>query len=103
MTVNRYGNIVGAELFDQYGNFQGVIPGTCVADCSGPGRADGPVEYWQRELDFQVPRAKAISYLQEFGAWTVEELEGRDDIDLAQIVLWIACGDIRENGEWYGL
>ena len=89
--------------FDEYGNFHGRIPKEAVEDCSRPGPADSSVAYWQEKLKFNVPRAKAISYLGEFGAWTREELEAKSDNDIAQIVLWTACNDIKENGEWFGL
>jgi hypothetical protein len=91
------------QLFDSYGNFHGKIPKEAVRDCSGPGPADEAVAHWRKKLNFEVPRQKAIQYLKEYGAWTLEELNGLDDTDLAEKVLWLACGDIKENGEWFGL
>jgi len=92
-----------SQLFDAQGNFTGKIPKEAVRDCSGPGKADEAVEAWRKKLNFEVPRDKAIRYLKEFGAWPLEELNEMDDDDIAKKVLWIACGDIKENGKWLGL
>ena len=89
--------------FDKNGNFIGKFPKKCVEECSGPGQKYSDVKFWQEKLNFFVPRKKAIKYLKEFGAWSIFELEEKTDIELSQTVLWIACGDIRENGEWFGL
>jgi hypothetical protein len=92
------------ELFDKFGYYIGpTIPNHVVKDCSHVGECFEDVEYWQKELDFQVPRAMAIKWLREFGAWLPSELEEMGDVELAQKVLWLACCDIRENGEWFGL
>ena len=32
-----------------------------------------------------------------------EELNSSSDDELAYKVFWIACGDINEEGQWYGL
>ena len=98
------------KLFDNYGHFLGKIPEECWRDCSAPGQAaDESVEYWRKRLNFVVPREKAIKYLREFGAWPVisdeydKGLADMSDDELADKVLWLACGDIRENGQWFGL
>jgi len=93
---------MNANLFDAHGWFTGNLPAECVADCTTPGQDAGPsVDYWRKRLDFQVPRELAVKYLRDFGAW--DSLETDSDDNLARRVLWIACGDIRENGEWFGL
>ena len=90
------------NLFSEYGEFLGTLPAECVDDCSMPGcDASDPVAYWRKRLDFQVPRELAVRYLRDFGAW--DDLATVEDATLANRVLWIACGDIRENGEWLGL
>ena len=89
--------------FDSLGYFQGVLPEDCVSDCSHAGACDDDVAYWRERLDFTVPRDRAIAYLREFGAWTREELAAKTDDELAEIILWSACCDIRESGEWFGL
>ena len=91
------------KYFDENGNFIGKFPKDCIEDCGRPGQRYPDVEYWQNELNFLVPQNRAIEYLKEFGAWDSLELASKTDIELSQIILWIACGDIRENGEWFGL
>jgi len=96
--------------FNKYGHFLGEIPEQCWQDCSAPGQdAAEAVSYWRRKLEFNVPRENAIRYLRETGAWPLKSNEydtgllEMDDTDLACKVLWIACGDMREQGEWLGL
>jgi hypothetical protein len=89
--------------FDSHGYLLGTLPEDCVSDCSHAGACEADVRYWRGRLDFSVPRERAIGYLREFGAWTAEELADRTDEELAEIVLWVACGDLRESGEWLGL
>ena len=89
--------------FDQHGWLEGEIPENCVKECHHQGACDADVERWVKELNFQVPRDKAVDYLVEFGAWDRDELNAMSDKDLAEKVLWIACGDIQEQGEWFGL
>jgi len=92
---------VNPYLFDEYGNFLAEIPAHIVKACSHAGDCLADVEYWQNKLNFVCPRQLAINYLQEFGAW--EDLQTVDDITINQRVLWIACGEIKESGEWFGL
>ena len=95
--------------FDEYGNFIGELSDECVADCSSSGDVTESVEYWRDKIGWCVPRAMAILYLGEFGAWpkkTDEYDTGLDDMEdeeLAAKVLWIACGEVSENGAWFGL
>ena len=79
------------------------IPEDCVVDCSHSGSCDADVAAWRAELGFTVPRELAIPWLAEFGAWDRSELEAEDDDALAERVLWIACDDISEHGDWFGL
>ena len=89
--------------FDSLGYLTGTLPEDCIGDCSHAGPCDTDVEYWRKRLDFTVPRETAIGYLREFGAWTAEELAARTDDELAEVVLWSACCDFRESGEWLGM
>ena len=89
--------------FDPHGYMLGVLPADCISDCSHSGPCEADVEYWRKRLDFEVPREKAIGYLREFGAWTAEELAAKTAEELAEVVLWSACCDIRESGQWLGL
>lgn len=91
------------DWFDSWCNFIGVFPDACIRECSAMGPVDDAVEYWQKELDFQVPPIHTRKWLRDFGAWDQEELDSMDADELAKKVLWLACCDIRENGEWLGL
>ena len=89
-------------FFDpRYGWLWGEIPAACVDACSASGDVSASVSDWVKRLSFEPPRALAISYLSEFGAW--DDLETATPETLAERVLWIACGDISEQGEWSGL
>lgn len=91
------------EWFDENGWLLKELPGECVKACHHPGSCDEDVEYWQKKLGFVVPRRKAQEWLWEYGAWTPKELRDKTDVEPAQAVLWLACGDIQESGEWFGL
>jgi len=88
---------------DSNGDLIGSFPRACVNACSASGDVYEAVELWRKCLGFTTPREKTIAYLSEFGAWTVEEMSEVDDAELARKVLWIACGDIKEQGEWFGI
>lgn len=83
----------------------GQFPADCIEDCSASGAVDDAVEYWRVNLNFasalEPHRDHVKAYLKEFGAW--DDLDEADIITLANRVLWIACWDIREQGEWAGL
>ena len=89
--------------FNSHGYLLGTLPADCIADCAHSGPCDDDVRHWRQRLDFQVPRERATAYLREFGAWTAEELAAKSDEDLAEVVLWLACCQIRETGKWWGL
>lgn len=92
------------ELFNEYGHYTGpAFPADCIADCSHSGECSSDIEYWAEELGFEVPRAQAVKWLREFGAWSQEELSEKTDTELAELVLWLACCDLKESGEWFGL
>ena len=73
------------------------FPPDCIAECSASGRVDAEVDYWQHHLDFKVPRAEAIKCLYGYGAWELAELNALSDDELAQKVLWLACGTFAEG------
>jgi len=87
--------------FDEFGNFLGKIPKQCVSDCSHSGDCYSDVVAWVGKLSFDVPPYLARRYLQGFGAWD-DFVDCSQDV-LNQRVLWIACCDIKENGDWYGV
>ena len=75
------------------------LPAECIVACSGSGKKDDEVAYWVDELKFDAnfPRERAIKYLKEFGAWSEDELKAKTDTELAQIVLWVFCGNLYEE------
>ncbi len=109
----RYGQMVrgykyaGPISFDtRYGHLaSGQFPADCIAECSGNGSVDSAIEYWRGKLGLtailEPVRTLVERYLQAYGAW--DDLETADIDTLADRVLWTACCDIREQGEWGGL
>ena len=89
--------------FNADGYLLGTLPADCIGDCAHAGPCDDDVRHWRQELEFQVPRQRAIAYIREFGAWTAEEVAAKSDEELAEVVLWLACCQIRETGQWWGL
>lgn len=90
-------------MFDEYGYFMGEIPELAIRACSQPGDVSNVVYRWVAYLGFEVPRERAIHWLSQFGAWEFSELGLLDDFELACKVFWIACCDLNETGEWFGL
>ena len=89
----------GSAWFDERGELLKPLPGACIMACSGQGRVDDEVAYWVNALKFDLglPRERAINFLSEYGAWELDELDGMDDFNLAEKVLWIFCGNIKED------
>jgi hypothetical protein len=90
----------------QYGHLaSGQFPADCISSCSASGSVDEAVEHWVSRLDLtsalEPVRHLVESFLQEYGAW--DDLREADISTLANRILWLACCDIREQGEWYGL
>lgn len=90
----------------QYGWLSsGQFPAECIAECSASGSVDDAVEYWRKKLEFAAALAPVRPiverYLGEYGSW--DDLDTADIDVLADRVLWTACCDIREQGEWAGL
>jgi hypothetical protein len=83
----------------------GQFPADCIESCSHSGSVDDDVEFWRKRLNFadilEPVRPLVERYLKEFGAW--DDLEIADMDTLADRVLWQACCDIREQGDWSGL
>lgn len=83
----------------------GQFPAECIEACSASGSVDESVDIWVLRLDLvkalEPVRALAERYLKEFGAW--DDLSTCELSTIAQRVLWVACCDIREEGEWPGL
>lgn len=93
-----------STLFNEYGHYIGPeIPTEAVNEIVAPGPADAAVDYWTSKLNFEVPRDLAIRYLGEYGAWSLDHRNAMTDRELAETVLWLACNDLKESGEWFGL
>lgn len=91
------------QRFNDYGHYIGEeLPPECVSDCSASGAVDNAVTYWRLTLNFEVPRELSQRYLIEAGIER-ERVTKMDNDTLAEYVLWLACCDIRENGEWFGV
>ena len=87
------------DNWSQYGEYTKSLPADCIKDCSSPGQRDSHVATWVEELDFAngMPIEKAKNYIAEYGAWDREELDQKSDEEIAQIVLWLFCGDIHDE------
>ncbi len=83
----------------------GRFPQECIDDCGASGQADEAVEYWRKELKFvealEPVESLARDYLREYGAW--DDLDEADLETIANRILWMACGEMHEQGEWFGL
>jgi len=109
----RYGQMVKGYKYAapisfnaRYGHLaSGQFPADCIEACSASGSVDDAVEYWRNKLNLptilEPHRELVVRYLSESGAW--DDLETADMDTLADRVLWTACCDIREQGEWSGL
>lgn len=89
--------------FDSGSEFIGELPRECINACSRSGDTTQAVRYWQAVLRFEVPQEKAREWLYEFGAWSFDDLQAMSDTEVNQKVLWLACCDLSEFGEWLGL
>jgi hypothetical protein len=58
------------------------------------GKCDEDVARLREKLNFEVPRNKAISFLESTGGYERQELNAMTNIQLANAVLWVFCGTI---------
>lgn len=83
----------------------GHFPAECIQECARSGKVDYDVANWLVKLHLikalHPHRALVERYLQEFGAW--DDLKTAKLEVLAARVLWVACCEIKESGEWAGL
>ena len=89
--------------FDSYGNFIGVVPEYIVGNCTHPGRdAWTYVKDAIEDLGFTLGthEDRARKYLIDLG---IDEVEQMDLDTVTAYVFWVICGDIRENGESFGI
>ena len=89
------------ELTNERGEYLDGIPEDAIRDCSHSGDCDADVQFWIEHLQVSAPRPLLESYLREFGAWA--DLKTAEDEVLIRRAFWLACNDLSETGEWFGL
>jgi hypothetical protein len=87
--------------WSKYGEFLGTLTDDVVSECSHSSDCYEDVEYWVKELEFNVPEHLGRMYIKDTGAW--EDWDTCDMKTLNERVLWLACCDIKEQGEWFGV
>jgi hypothetical protein len=76
-----------------------------VNTCSHQGQCDADVEATRHNCPEVETQLKALDpdrvrkCLKEYGAWSDKDLESIEDC--LDRILWIACGDCKENPEFY--
>ena len=97
--VSESEEILPTGAWSENGEYKKPIPASCIEDCAGPGQKDNEVAMWVEELGFAngMPIEKAKNYIEEYGAWDREELDAKSDEEIAQIVLWLFCGNVHEE------
>lgn len=85
--------------FDEYGNMVRDLPPECISACSHSGSCDDDVAFWVDELEFDkgLPVNLAKRWLKATGGWTDDEIEAWTTRDIAERVLWIVCGNLKED------
>ena len=76
-------------------NSRRQLPAECIADCSGPGRADDNVAGWVERLRFDGPAWLIREHLKGYGAWEPAELA--DHQQNLHRLLWIWANDCSED------
>ncbi len=71
----------------------------CITDCSHQGECKYDVQAWRESLNFKVKREEVTPGLLGYGAWDEEQLAAKGEEELAELVLWLACGDFQEDPE----
>ena len=92
------GDCIPREYFDT-GNGRMPAGFGALGDCDAAGDVSNACRFWRSAMDFRVDRASAFSYLKEFGAWDASDLNLQSDEYLAELVLWLACCDLKESGD----
>jgi len=72
------------------------LPRECIDDCSHSGSCDADVQHWRKSLNFSVNREMAMRYLISTGGWDKDDLRDHSDEDLAEKILWLACGTFKD-------
>ena len=72
------------------------LPRECITGCSSPIPA---VQHWRETLGFTVNRERAVKCILGCGIRGADELAAKNDDEIAEIVLWLACVNF---SEWDG-
>lgn len=87
-----------ANVWCYFGHKEFELPQECVDDCSASGSVDEAVAYWQPKVALNYwTRGEIIKALQEYGAWTKEELDALSDAELEHKIIWLASCDAKEE------
>lgn len=90
------------KFFYKNGQYKsGSIPNHIIEDCSASGQVADIVHWAAIEIEFDCDMEQAKNYLRDFGAWSDAELS--DHQENIERVLWLACCELGESGDWLGL
>lgn len=73
------------------------LPIECIQACSQSGQVYEYVHYWCQKLDLSVNTSAAKRCLKGYGAWTQEELDRLTNEEIAEKILWLACGNFADD------
>lgn len=84
--------------FDEFGYLIRDLPQECIDACSHGGSCDDDVAFWVEELEFDkgLPVKMAKRWLKATGGWTDDDFEDWTTKDIAERVLWVICGNIKD-------
>lgn len=68
----------------------------CILECSARGDVGDAVARWRDAMGFTVNRERAVACLAGYGAWSREELDQSSDVEIAERILFLACGNFGE-------
>lgn len=83
--------------------YRDQLPAECITDCCHQGDCLEDVQAWRKRLNLTVDRARAEACLLGYGAWDADDLALMDDDEIAERILWCACGNFREGSDIYVL
>lgn len=82
--------------------FRDDLPPQCIADCTQQGMdASDDVTFWRNELNFTVNRENAERCLYGYGAWEKDEIDAWDEYEIAERILWLACGSFNDGEDCF--
>jgi hypothetical protein len=91
-------------FFDKDGLFIGKIPEECVEACATNKPNHRVLREWVERLNFSFPRKMAESFLEsQSGFADAKHLADEDEVEVAKMLLYVVCRDIKEGGRFEGL